>query len=149
MIQLVEQAKADGRTVIFSSHVLSEVEEVCDRVAILRAGKVALTQTMGDLHRRHRIHLELESPLPPPPESLKHELSIHENRDGTATIETNGALPSLLNWIATIRLQEVRIEPAGLKAIYEQVHPPVQDPETVPVSQSLRPVVDSQHRDSA
>ena len=35
----MKDAKAAGKTVIFSSHILSEVEEVCDRVVILRGGR--------------------------------------------------------------------------------------------------------------
>ena len=41
VLRLVLEARSAGKTVIFSSHVLSEVEEICDRVAILRSGRVA------------------------------------------------------------------------------------------------------------
>ena len=37
---MVEETRREGRTVCFSSHVLSEVEAVCDRVAIMRGGKL-------------------------------------------------------------------------------------------------------------
>src|SRR4029079_5120394 len=40
VLSLVAEAKQHGKTVLFSSHVLSEVEEACDRVVILRAGQV-------------------------------------------------------------------------------------------------------------
>ena len=46
---LVLDFAARGRTVLFSSHVLSEVEAVCGRVAILRAGKIVALQTIGTL----------------------------------------------------------------------------------------------------
>ena len=55
VLALVEEAKPAGKTVIFSSHVLSEVEQVCDRVVILRAGQLVHTQPMAELRQQHRI----------------------------------------------------------------------------------------------
>src|SRR5436309_7757150 len=46
LLQL-RQARDHGQTVLFSSHVLSEVEQVCDRVAILKQGKLVHLQTMA------------------------------------------------------------------------------------------------------
>ena len=40
VLAMVNEAKAAGKTVIFSSHVLTEIESICDRVAVMRAGKV-------------------------------------------------------------------------------------------------------------
>jgi ABC-type uncharacterized transport system ATPase subunit len=45
--------------VIFSSHVLSEVETACDRVAILRQGALVHTQTVSHVRRQHRIRARL------------------------------------------------------------------------------------------
>ena len=46
--EVLEEVRAAGRTVFFSSHVLSEVERVCDRVAIVRAGRLVLTEDVAD-----------------------------------------------------------------------------------------------------
>ena len=61
---LVLEAKRAGRTVIFSSHVISEVEQVCDRALILRAGQLVHTQVIAELRRQHRIRAQLTGPLP-------------------------------------------------------------------------------------
>jgi ABC-2 type transport system ATP-binding protein len=50
---LVQEFAADGSAVLFSSHVLSEVEAVCDRVAILRAGEIVAVESVETL--RHRV----------------------------------------------------------------------------------------------
>ena len=44
VLDLVLEARDAGRTVVFSSHVLSEIEQTCDRVAFLRQGKLARAQ---------------------------------------------------------------------------------------------------------
>jgi ABC-2 type transport system ATP-binding protein len=50
----VGEARANGQTVFLSSHQLSEVEGVCDRVGILRAGRLVEVATLADLRRLHR-----------------------------------------------------------------------------------------------
>lgn len=121
VLSLVRETKNAGRTVVFSSHVMEEVEEACDRVAILRKGVLAHSQSMAELRKRHRIHARLEGKLPAPPASLAGELEIHA-RDDTVTMLTAGELSRLLGWLATAPLAEVRIEPVGLRAVYDRVH---------------------------
>jgi ABC-2 type transport system ATP-binding protein len=63
---LVGEAQAEGRTVFLSSHVLSEVERTCDRVAIIRDGRLVRTgrvDTLRDL-AHHQIELRFAEPVP-------------------------------------------------------------------------------------
>ena len=122
VLDLVQQARSAGRTVMFSSHVLSEVEEVCDRVVILRSGKLVHTQTMSELRRQHRIRARLTGALPAPPPQFANQLAIQANGDGEVMIETPGELSPLLGWLATLQLKEVNIEPIGLRAVYDRYH---------------------------
>ncbi len=121
---LVAEAKTAGRTVLFSSHVLSEVEHTCDRVLVLKAGQIVHDQPLADLRRRHRIHASLNGPLPDVPRELSSELTIIRREGQHVTWETTGQLASLLGWLATLPLVEIRIEPVGLQAVYECFHPP-------------------------
>ncbi len=122
LIAMVREARAAGRTVVFSSHVLDEVEEACDRVCILRRGRLAHTQVMHDLRRQHRIRAQLTAALPPLPPRLAGELTIRTGTNGELTIETPGELSPLLGWLATLPLAEVRVEPFGLRAVYDRFH---------------------------
>jgi ABC-2 type transport system ATP-binding protein len=118
---LVEEKRA-GRTVIFSSHVISEVEQVCDRVLILRAGSLVHTQVVSELRRKHRIRAQLTGPLPPLPETFNGHVAISHGDTGDLMIETPGELSGLLGWLATLPLAEVQIEPVGLHAVYDRYH---------------------------
>lgn len=122
VLTLVAEARSQGKTVMFSSHVLSEVEEVCDRVVILRAGRVVHTQKMAQLRRQHRITAALTGPLPPVPESLADQLTVVPANNGEAVFDTPGELAPLLKWLATLPLADVRIEPLGLRTIYQRFH---------------------------
>ncbi len=122
IMTLVSEAKSNGRTVIFSSHVLSEVDEVTDRVAILRGGRVVHTQTMSQLRQRHRITAQLHGKLPEAPEALRNELLISHHENGELTIETGEELSALLGWLSQLPLSQIKIEPVGLSAVYDQFH---------------------------
>lgn len=122
VLAVVREARAEGRTVLFSSHVLDEVEEVCDRVAILRHGRLVHLQALAEIRRQHRIRARLTGPLPAAPVALAEGLRIEAVNDDVE-ICTLGELSPLLGWLATLPLAEVRIEPVGLRAVYDTFHP--------------------------
>jgi ABC-2 type transport system ATP-binding protein len=57
----VREVRAQGRTVLLSSHVLSEVEALCDRVSIVRAGRVVETGTLSALRHLTRTHVAVRA----------------------------------------------------------------------------------------
>ena len=62
VMELVREVKDDGRTVFFSSHILPEVEAVCDRVGIIREGQLIQTSTVDALTKQafKRVRLTLK-----------------------------------------------------------------------------------------
>jgi ABC-2 type transport system ATP-binding protein len=122
VLDLAREARATGRTVIFSSHVLSEVEETCDHVAILRAGRVVHEQSIEDLRRGHRIHATLNGPFAGVPAEFAGRLTATLRGDRGVVLETEEPLAPLLGWLATLPLAEVRVEPVGLQAVYDRFH---------------------------
>ena len=64
--RILDEVRADGRTVFLSSHVLAEVERVADRVGIVREGRIAVVAGVDELKRQARRTLEfhLETPVP-------------------------------------------------------------------------------------
>lgn len=118
---LVREARERGKTVIFSSHVIDEVERTCDRVGILQAGRLVCLQKMSELRVHHRIRAELASDLPPLPAPLTDE--VHVTTSGKhVTIETKANLTRLLSWLSTLPVEELQIEPYGLRSVYERYH---------------------------
>jgi ABC-2 type transport system ATP-binding protein len=120
---LLSEARQQGKTVLFSSHVLSEVEDVCDRVLVLKAGRLVDSVRVADVRRQHRIRATLRGPLTPAPPELAAGLEIMPRPEGDVTIFTPGDLAPLLGWLAQQPLAELTIEPVGLRAIYERHHP--------------------------
>ncbi|MEH0824364.1 MULTISPECIES: ABC transporter ATP-binding protein [unclassified Micromonospora] len=58
-LDMVTEAKAGGQTVFMSSHIMSEVEAVADRVAIIREGRLVALDTVADLRARSFLHVRI------------------------------------------------------------------------------------------
>src|SRR3954470_2751645 len=88
--EILDVLKAEGRTIFFSSHVLSEVERVCDRVAIVRQGRlVALEETAGLLARRKRNIMLRFTGRAPALETVAGITNV-EHGDGSLTCRRRG-----------------------------------------------------------
>lgn len=82
---MVREVKADGRTVFMSSHVMSEVQQVADRVGIIRQGKLAAVEDVDDLRRRAIRHIEVHFDAPVEPASW-------ESIPGVSDVSVDGTL---------------------------------------------------------
>ena len=56
IVQFIRQCRDQNKTVIFSSHVMSEVEKLCDRIGIIHGGKVLAEGTLAELRERTGQH---------------------------------------------------------------------------------------------
>jgi ABC-2 type transport system ATP-binding protein len=72
----ITRERADGRTVLLSSHILSEVEALCDRVTIIRAGRAVDSGALADL--RHLTRTALDAELARPPEGMAGLAGVHD-----------------------------------------------------------------------
>jgi ABC-2 type transport system ATP-binding protein len=119
VLELVREARAAGRTVFFSSHILPEVQAVCDRVGIIREGELVATESVEHLTRRqfHRLRLNLESL---PPEDLFEIEGVQEiarsGRDLTLEIRSN--LNEVFTRAARHGIQDVEIFPVTLEEVF-------------------------------
>ncbi len=92
---LILELRATGRTVLFSSHILQDAEMICDRVAILRAGRLRSEGRLDDLIQRSvsLIEVSLRAPLPDP---LPATLISSDGEDHLVRVEEFDALSRLL-----------------------------------------------------
>lgn len=72
----VEEERDRGRTILLSSHILSEVETLCDRVSIIRKGRTVETGSLADL--RHLTRTSVTAELAGPPNGLAGLPGVHD-----------------------------------------------------------------------
>jgi len=97
----VSDERAQGRTVLLSSHILSEVEALCDRVTIIRAGRTVETGSLAELRHLTRITIEAETPDGP----------VHEQVEP-------GELPATLERLARAGVTNLVAHPPTLEELF-------------------------------
>lgn len=121
VIRLVAAARENHQTVLFSSHVLSEIEDVCDRVAILKSGELVHQAPMSEIKSQHRIRATLDGVLPPLPESIAQQIRVQQF-DNRVQIDTAEELKEVLKWLADAPLAGIQVQQIGLRSVYDRYH---------------------------
>jgi ABC-2 type transport system ATP-binding protein len=113
--EILEDLRAEGRTIFFSSHILSEVERICDRVAIVRHGRLVALEDVGSLLARRKRNVELrfegDAPVLDRLEGVS-EVRIVGDR---LTCLLEGDVEPFIRAIAESRVRDMTIEPARLE----------------------------------
>jgi len=118
--RLLEEARAEGRTVFMSSHVLPEIERTCDRVGIVREGRLLAVERVSDLKTREMRRLELRFGAPVPAEVFAAIPAIHElTVDGSVVIcSIVGSMDALFKAAAAFELVDVATTEPTLEEIF-------------------------------
>ncbi len=106
---------ADAReqtTVLFSTHILSDVEHICDQIAFLHEGKIVLQGTLKEVRAKRKdaaVELELERPEDAPL-LIRVFHDLKSKGRGRFLLEDAGRLPELFRFLADSRISVLRIE---------------------------------------
>jgi len=114
--ETVQELKQEGRTTVFlSSHVLSEVERLCDRVGIIRRGRLVRETSIADLRRDapRRLRVFFDGQAPAPPSSLSAFVRRSDARHWE--LEWSGPLGSALEAMRGLSVSDIEIEPFKLE----------------------------------
>ena len=113
--EIVLAERKRGKTLIFTSHVLSDVEMLCDRIAIVNHGTVSARGTLDELLRREvrRVRIQLADVPPALHEALKlREVALREHeRSLYVTVEGDQAVGPLLSEVLAAGATVVEVEP--------------------------------------
>jgi ABC-2 type transport system ATP-binding protein len=113
--EVLQEVRSAGRTVFFSSHVLSEVERVCDRVAIVRAGRLVLTGEVAELRARSRRRVEVRYDGSAPALGKVEGVADVVIGQGSLSCSLAGDPRPFLDAIRAVAVTDLAIEPARLE----------------------------------
>ncbi len=116
---LVADARRGGTTVFVSSHVLSEVERLCDRVAMLRAGRLAFAGEVDELRRSQRRRVAARFTADVDAQALAHfgQLEQASPREVTLLVAQE-QLPALVARLGMLPVEDLVVEPPGLEEAF-------------------------------
>ena len=118
--EIIETERQRGTTIILSSHVMSEVERLADRVAIITKGHLAVTQSIAGLKERVTRSLEMEFPSPQDPQAFASldgvtDVQIHRN---TVICQVVGSENPLLERAVSLGVTSIRTHDPSLDDIF-------------------------------
>ncbi|MPY98938.1 MAG: ATP-binding cassette domain-containing protein [Actinophytocola sp.] len=115
----IQEDRAQGRTVLLSSHILAEVEALCDRVSIIRNGKTVETGTLDEL--RHLTRTSITAELAGPADGLATLADVHDVKvDGNTVrfdVET-AALDEALKHLTSVGVRSLVSQPPTLEELF-------------------------------
>jgi ABC-2 type transport system ATP-binding protein len=114
----VREARVRGQTVFLSSHILSEVEALCDRVAILRQGEVAETGTLSDLRHLSAVSVEATFAGAPPELSGVPGVTGVEIAGEHVRLQVRGSAEPLIRALATAHPQHLLCREPSLEELF-------------------------------
>ncbi|MBF0671943.1 MAG: ABC transporter ATP-binding protein [Salinibacterium sp.] len=115
----VERVRGEGATVLLSSHILGEVEQLCERVTIIREGAVVETGSLAEL--RHLSGTTFRLPGDVGRGLVAHLAGVHEVRTVGDAIEFDAdpsAVPAVLDALARHRVSTLTVAPASLESLF-------------------------------
>jgi ABC-2 type transport system ATP-binding protein len=117
---VMDEIRRDGRTVFLSSHTLSEVERVADRVGIIRQGKLIEVAAIDDLKEKAIRRLDLEFETPVEPEALRVVDGVRDvTADGLVlTVSFDGPIEEILRAATALGVVNLHSRDADLEDIF-------------------------------
>jgi ABC-2 type transport system ATP-binding protein len=114
----LREAKARGQTILLSSHILSEVEAVCDRVAVLRQGALVEYGTLAELRHLHAHTVEATYEGDPPVLDGVPGIEDVYVRDGTIRLQVTGSTDALLKALAQAKVPSIQMREPSLEELF-------------------------------
>ncbi len=120
---ILREFSVKGRTVFFSSHVLSEVERLCDRVAVIREGRIVTVDEIAALREKMVRRMTVTFAGPVPAEQIAVAgTSVVETVGNTVTLNVGAGLDALLKRIAGFEVVDLEYERPNLEETFLELY---------------------------
>ncbi|MEP6855038.1 MAG: ABC transporter ATP-binding protein [Pedococcus sp.] len=126
----IREVRDQGRTVLLSSHILSEVEHLCDRLTIIRSGRTVQTGSLADL--RHLSRTTVDAELEREPVGLETAPGVHDAHVDGSHVHLSvdpDELGSVMNLLARCGIRRITSAPPSLEELFMNLYRSPADPQ--------------------
>ena len=117
--ECVMEVKAAGKSVLLSSHILTEVEKLCDRVAIIRDGQIIENGTLEDLRHLTRVNVKVKTQRPFSLETLTGIYDPTSDSDGYTIFQVeSNHLGAAIHHLSSFEIVDLQSSPPSLEELF-------------------------------
>ena len=114
--EIINEEKLKGKTIFYSSHILNEIKRICDKVAIIKNGKIIRVEYIENLSDSNLIKIKIESN---DVEKIKQELNLENFKQNNTEIEfVYKNINELINKISKYKLNKILISELDIEEIF-------------------------------
>jgi ABC-2 type transport system ATP-binding protein len=117
LVELLRDRRDAGRSILFSSHVLAEVAALCDRVTMIRGGRIIGEGTIAELSDQ-QARTVIVMPVDPDAPVELPGCTLVDRSAGRVTLTHHGEIRPLLAALAALEVRDVRIEEVSLDTVF-------------------------------
>ena len=130
--QMVAEVRAEGRTIFLSSHILPEVEHTCDRVAIIREGRLVMIDHVSSLKEIHQYDVEITFAGPASVEWFKNVADVAKVAQGadehTLQLTVQGDLTEIIHIASQHNATNITTHEPTLEEVFLRFYEPEHEP---------------------
>jgi len=124
LAKCLREMAAKGHTIFFSSHTLSEVQQLCERVVIVRSGKIVVDEPLDVLRSRapRMVRITFASAQQASDIAVPESLRVDDRHGSTWHGVLQGSTPELIAWAAGQSLRDIEISPPDLERVFGEFY---------------------------
>lgn len=117
--KILQEKAAEGVTIFMSSHVLSEVEKICDRVCIIKSGKVVAIEDVSKLKQKrvYQITVTFDKEIDVNQLNTKN-IAVKHQANGTYILKVTGNISNLINKLSGMNIKDIEISQSNLEQVF-------------------------------
>src|SRR5699024_4602874 len=117
--EILREENEKGATILFSSHILSEVQKVCDRIAFINEGKIISLQSIHELRASTFKRIQRSSTDTNSNELfVRDDLSEFKQNEAEISFMYNGSVNQLINHLSNLEIEDIFIGEPSLEEIF-------------------------------
>ena len=115
--ELIEEERKKGVTILYSTHILSEISKICDRVGIIKEGKLLRIETIEEMQKKNLTYVTIESDEI---DEIINDLNIkkYTRKDNIIKFTNSILYDDLIKKISKYKINKILIEEATLEEIF-------------------------------